>query len=271
MGRDHVEFAYSQHLEWRTGAFDSQRGSLCHKTLSVDRDTGAASLIVRFPAGYHCVTRSAFEEELYVLDGELEVDGIALRRDGYAAVGCGRRAVWASARGAVAILWLDVSSETEPESLVTRDVLATPWDPDRPPPRLEYMMPRSKTLKCNRKTGAPTTFLLFTMPQNYPPNWEIPEETHPCAEELFMLGGDISGPRGVMRQGAYFWRPKDTLHGPFASREGGLALIRFRDGEHRNDWQAVPVPFRYDCPYDPILPKDFAGSLDRPISLDSRF
>jgi hypothetical protein len=271
MARDHVEFAYAQHLDWRSAAFDAMRGSLSHKMLSHDPDTGAASLIVRFPPGYQRVIRSTFEEEIYVLDGEVEIDGTSLRRDGYAALGRGRQAVWSSPNGAAAMLWLDVSSETEPESLLTRDVLATPWDPDSPPPRLEYMMPRSKTLKCDCNTGAPRTFLLCTMPQNYPPNWEIPEETHPCAEELFMLGGDISGPRGVMRQGAYFWRPKETLHGPFASREGGLAIIRFRDGPHVNNWQADPVPFRYDCPYDPILPANFVADFTRQITLDSRY
>ena len=57
-----------------------------------------------------------------------------------------------------------------------------------------------------------------------------PTETHPCVEEFFLLEGSLGWPQGMMRPGAYFWRPPVIEHGPGASLTGYLGLFRSREG-----------------------------------------
>ena len=51
-------------------------------------------------------------------------------------------------------------------------------------------------------------------------------EFHSCPEEIYVLGGDVTGRLGTMTEGSYFWRPEFINHGPYWSETGLLVLLR---------------------------------------------
>ena len=61
-----------------------------------------------------------------------------------------------------------------------------------------------------------------------------------------------------MHAGAYFWRPPGIPHGPFGTRWGCVALIRFVGGRHVNIWTVDEAPFDFHQPYRPVLPPEYA-------------
>jgi hypothetical protein len=83
-------------------------------------------------------------------------------------------------------------------------------------------------------------------------------ERHPCVEEMYLLDGDIHMPTGVMRPGAYFWRPPGLAHGPTGTRQGFVALFRAREGHFSTEWSDADTPIAWDAEYDPVIPGSLA-------------
>lgn len=263
MTRPHVEFIFSQTLAWVHEGGPPSREGLAHKRLSFDDSLGELTAIIAFPAGWSVTIDSGFQEEVYVLNGQLEIEGRRLERDGYFRVPASSHR-WASAAGGVALVFLNASSADDDADLVAIDTVSVPWDPSGVPPELDFMRIARKALFIDRDTGRHRTWLLSTAPQIAPSGVSLAVETHTCAEEVFMLSGDITGPQGAMTPGAYFWRPRDTFHGPFGSRNGGLALSRFRHGVQDTTFHALSKPFSFDAPYAPDLPAGMAGLATAP-------
>ncbi len=261
MTRPHVEFIFAQALPWGTPVPLPQRESLECKVLSKDAASGEASVVLRLPAGWSQPVTSGFQEELYVLDGVLHLDDARLARDGYARIESERPTRWAAPQGTVVLVFSNARTSaaapsTTGSGLVVLDTVAMPWDRSSVPEELQYMGIARKALYVDAGTGNHRTWLLTTAPQNQPKGKQLERETHGCAEELFMLSGEITGPNGVMAEGAYFWRPAHTLHGPFGSRKGNLALARFRDGEQTVIFHRDTLPFQFEAPYQPQLPAE---------------
>ena len=276
MGRPLIEYIYSQCLPWQTGvAVAGVRGDVETKVLSFDRDLGESSLILRYPAGWAKTTPEALsvEEEMYVLDGEITINGRIYARDSYACLPAGYvRQSASSAKGCVAITFFDGIPEhtTQPVksdavSVEYLNLYDLKWEVGSDP-SLAWMGNRSKTLRWDPVYEQKSTFVFSSAPQIAPTNWECPTLTHPCVEESFHLAGSIAGPHGIKRPGGYFWRPPEVPHGPFGSRDGTMSLIRFRAGKHVNVWDTKQVPYSFDMPYKPALPpelvpiaKDYVG------------
>lgn len=261
MARPWIEFIFAQNLPWDAGVPGAEWPGLLSKTLSLDDASGAASLLLRYPSGWRAAGEAiAAEEEIYVLDGALTVNGAALKRDSYVTIPAAQaRRIEAGPDGAVTLSFFDrapkpVVATASDAPLAPIDTLAMKWDDSGVPPDLQYMGIKRKVLRRDAASGQQRTFLLTTAPHNYPKNWACPTLTHPCVEEMFQLAGDMSGPHGRMTAGAYFYRPPDVAHGPFGSRDGSLALIRFIDGKHVNIWGDHDVAFDYDVPYAPAVP-----------------
>jgi hypothetical protein len=260
MARPWIEFIFAQNLPWEPGVPGASWRDLASKTLSLDDASGACSLLIRYPAGWRAADGAvAAEEEIYVLDGTLAVNGAVLRRDSYLTIPTAHaRRIEAGPHGAVTLSFFDRAPQAAPiaadAALTPIDTLAMKWDDSGVPADLQYMGIKRKVLRRDATTGQQRSFLLTTAPHNYPKNWACPTLTHPCVEEMFQLAGDMSGPHGRMTAGAYFYRPPDVAHGPFGSRDGSLALIRFIDGKHVNIWGDHDVAFDYDLPYAPAVP-----------------
>lgn len=276
MGRPHIEFIAAQNLPWDHALPGLARSGVEVKVLSLDDGNGAASAILRYPAGFgmggsHWLDAT---EEFLVLDGELEVNGRAYGAHAYGAHAYANlppgyaRERMSSPRGATLLTFFDrapVSGQGAAppvdriELVEHLDVVRMEWESTGIDPGLAFMGIKRKTLRRDHARDQRASFLIATAPHNHPQDWACPSLTHPCVEECFMLAGDLTGPQGVLHTGCYFWRPPGIAHGPFGSRYGSLSLIRFVDGKHVNVWGDAALPYSYDVPHAPVLPPHLAA------------
>ena len=86
LDREHIEFVQAQMLPWLRIGAGLARPDAEIKLLSRDDGDGACSVLLRFPAGWsrggpeHLLA----DEEFYVLDGEIELNGQVYGQDAYA-------------------------------------------------------------------------------------------------------------------------------------------------------------------------------------------
>ncbi|MEW4467821.1 cupin domain-containing protein [Parasphingorhabdus sp. JC815] len=267
--RGYIEFIQSQVLPWKRIDAGLARPDAEIKMLSRDPSDGACSTLMRYPAGW---SRSGPEhiladEEFYVLDGSLEMDGHVYPADSYAYLPAGwTRHEMSAPNGCVLLAFYnrepvligesgDGSAEMANRAIRHLDVAAMEWDMTLNDPNLKHLGISRKNLRTDPDTGE-RTFLSLILPQASPQGGEGPQEIHPVVEEAYVISGSTTGPQGTMHPGAYFWRPPGIAHGPFGARWGSVSLIRFVGGKHVNHWTDEKASFRYDAPYDPILPDD---------------
>lgn len=267
MARPLIEYIYSQVLPWSSGIRGEGRTDVETKVLSEDRENGEMSLIVRYPPGWQRGTHAlSVEEEMYVLDGEISINGRLYGPDTYACLPAGLRRVESnSPGGCVALTFYDgvpnLTHRKIAADAVFVEYLSTyemNWEASHVGDEAG-LQPQIKTLRWDPVYDQKSTFILFIPPYSYPPDWKCPTLTHPCAEESFKLSGDITGPHGVQRAGSYFWRPAGVAHGPFGSRYGGMSIIRFRHGKHVNIFDKRSVPYTFEPHYRPIVPPELTA------------
>jgi glyoxylate utilization-related uncharacterized protein len=269
LDRPHIEFVHAQMLPWRRIPPGRGRPDAEYKFLSRDAADGACSCLIRYHPGWR---READEsltaaEEFYVLEGSLEIDGRRHGPDSYAFLPAGwPRHVMHAPDGAVVLSFFDRQPDPVPgahapdAALCERavphlDVLHMPWDRRLNDPHLAHLGIARKDLRCDPATGE-RTFLSMILPHSEPPGARGPTETHPTVEEAYVISGSLVGPHGAMHPGAYFWRPPGIAHGPFGTRWGCVALIRFLGGRHVNEWSREERAFAFDAPYRPVLPPE---------------
>lgn len=274
MPRPHIEFIHAQELEWKT---DILPGALAHvecKVLSRDQKTGACSTILRYPKGWsqtgtHHLTA---DHELLVLDGALEINGQVYQSDSYGYLPEGyAHEDWSAPNGAVVLSFFSAIPNaiegpgTETGAAIPyiylHDMAWTSADID---PDVQFLRIAHKMLRQDKEKGE-STMILDCGAQTHPQDWKERALKHPCAEEMFLLSGDIVGERGIMHQGAYFWRPPEIWHGPFGSRHGNICVIRFMDGNHINVWSEDKRPFSLTPDYKPDLPDDMKARHNQPF------
>lgn len=265
MARPHTEFIFAQSLPWEVSHDPPGRGGLRLKLLSCDDVINETTAIFELPAGCELSVTSPFQEEIYVLDGALEIAGEHLARDGYFRLPSNVPHQWSAKAGAVVLLFTNVPTSADDTSIIAIDAVALDWSTDGVPVELDFMRLARKPLFVEALTGKIRTWLLSVAPQVAPRGDYLAVETHACAEEVLMLSGDITGPLGEMTPGAYFWRPRDTLHGPFGSRNGGMAISRWRDGEPVTTFHGGEVAeFTFEAPYVPVLDSAKASAKSAP-------
>ena len=269
LDRGHIEFIQSQVLPWQTIGSGLARPDAEFKLLSRDPADGACSALMRYPVGW---SRSGPEhiqadEEFYVLEGALEMDGHVYPADSYAFLPAGwTRHEMSAPQGCVLIAFYnreptlinrsgDGSAEAANRTIRHLDVAAMAWDMTLNDPNLKHLGISRKDLRTDPETGE-RTFLSLILPQATPQGGSGPQEKHPVVEEAYVISGSLTGPQGTMHPGAYFWRPPEIAHGPFGSRWGSVSLMRFVGGKHVNIWTDQEASFQYDAPYAPILPDE---------------
>jgi hypothetical protein len=268
MSREWVEFVQSQNLPWQSGAPKVLGEGVQLKRLSEDAGNGALSALLRYPAGYRAdSTALSADEELLVLDGELEIGGRRLGPFAYAHWPAGYDAgERASPSGAVVLTFYSAAPEAaapgdyNPGRLVEHcDAFDVPYTgkfhPEFPPGA------GRKVLFTDPETGE-TSWILGTLPMR----WAQRSEVHPHVEEMYLLSGESHGDRGVMRPGAYFWRPGGIPHGPYGTLTGNLYFFRTRGGGLETEYVEPRRPFRWWPDYEPELPasmREHGGEADR--------
>ena len=277
LSRDHVEFVQAQMLPWRRIGPGLARPDAEFKMLSRDASDGACSVLMRYPPGWsrEGPEHIRADEEFYVLDGALEMDGRRYAADHYAFLPSGwTRQTMRSPEGCVLLAFYNREPELVPHvgspdpddaarAIPQIDVTELAWDMTLNDPNLRHLGIGRKNLRTDAVTGE-RTFLSIILPQAVPPGCQGPQETHPTVEESWLLSGSLTGPHGTMYPGAYFWRPPGIPHGPFGARWGAVSLMRFVGGRHVNQWSTQQAPFSFETPYAPVLPTELSHLATQP-------
>lgn len=274
MARPHIEFIQSQVLPFRQGLPGGARDSVACRILSIDDEAGDCSTQLRYAPGWSSGEPHYLDvhEELFVLEGALEINGRTYDKHAYAHLPAGYlRKSMTSASGAVVLTFFsgeahatvaDKPSDMFDDRLLVehidtrtmggqtgkRDHMKSgDWDPSGTIHKKLFQHPDTGEL----------TWLIGLMPY-----WSTPRtEIHPVVEEEFAILGDICFPMGVMRDGGYFWRPPGIEHGPFATWGGTLHLCRCKGGPFATEWNESDGP-DWNAAYDPILPAEYKAHVD---------
>ncbi|WP_170985066.1 cupin domain-containing protein [Roseomonas sp. AR75] len=271
MARPHIEWIQAQALPWQRDVIPARPGTEA-KVLSRDEATGALTCIIRYPAGYargaECLQA---DEEFWVLDGDIAVDGVAYGEHTYAHLPRAMpRSSFASRQGATVLTFFsatpvaqaDAGTGYDARRLVRRIAAADNiWDGDFASMGLQSMQAtaRMRTLRKDPDTGE-ITYLTATMPFRQGER----SERHPVVQEFFLLSGELAGELGVMQAGAYCWRPPMFKHAPYGSWTGTLLIFRSVGGPQTTEWEDPDQPFTWTPAHKPILPADLAPLMARP-------
>ncbi len=271
MSRPHIEFIHQQLLPWETGLYGGARPDVQVRTLSRDDETGASSLIVRYPPGWQREGPEYLlvDEEFFVLSGSLEINGASYHDLCYGFFPAGHVRERASSPNRSIVLTF---FEGEPklgeghppvpaagDRLVRRiDAVDGEWGTGFHP-----LFPPGAGRKYLRKDphDGEQSWLLGTMPLRSGRR----REKHPVVEEMFLLAGELVGPLGVMHPGAYFWRPPEIWHGPFGTKTGNLMLFRTKGGPLSTEYDETLLDFSWTPKHQPVLPPDLPALASSPL------
>lgn len=278
MARPHIEFVQSQRIPWQdTEAFGVS--GVQAKWLCRDDEDGSFTALASWPKDWRGVWPQGAadidcDEELYVLEGELAVDDVVLRRHGYAYLPRNDRPrkvriiapttliIW---RHVGALPWRSASGES-PLVLHTMEM---PWDTSVWEAKLNHLRIARKTLRVG--PDSTRTYLLAGLPHGYPESGKAGLETHPYPEEMLMVAGDMWSPQGRMTRGAYFYRPPHISHGRHWSELGFLMLMRTPGANRPITAWSEPLPVERDNPFTPDLPPGSADEVRKPYVAVSDF
>ena len=266
MARPHIEFIQAQALPWQRGLYGGARDDVESKVLSVDDKTGASTVILRYPPGW---SRSepeslAADEEMFLLDGDLAINGVDYRSYSYAYLPAGHeRLTAASKNGAVVLTFFESAPRKVAADETFRadgglvehiDTNLQEWELANHDPKVPPGM-GTKTQRIDPDTGD-RTWLNVIPPGGVKEGYMGSREYHPVVEEMFILSGDLFMERGKLLPGAYFWRPPMIHHGPFGTRSGLLMMGRSKGGPLVNYWTEEKYEFTFDPPHQTDLPPE---------------
>jgi hypothetical protein len=267
IARPHIEFIQQQDLPFVAGPLfpGDTAPDVRIKRLSADAQDGSSSNLVQFPAGWRRPRAGhlpAADLEVYLLSGDLSLSGTRLTDHTYAFLPAGSRlAECASEAGATALVFLNgrpswQAGEPPPDLLDRRRVVPylnlyeAPWTGNFHP-----QFPMGAGRKWLRRDPVTTeeSWILATFPLRHGGK----PEKHPVVEEMYLVAGEVISPIGVMRPGAYFWRPPEIWHGPYGSKTGSFYLFRTLGGPLSTVYTEDEQDFDWNVDrYAPIVPAE---------------
>ena len=275
LGRVHTDFVHSQWVPARVLNANNSQPGVSGAPLSYDaKGTRAVSVLFRYPAGWsmlrpHYVNS---DQEFLILDGSLEIDAVKYGIGDYAYLPAGmQHDAMRSPTGALILNFYEGEHlafyEPSPAGMFVRNrLIPRIATADMPWSAAGDLLARSlgrrvkeKILRRDSRSGECTRLVQVAADR---PGATIvrPIVVHEAVEEMFVIDGEVSTPRGTMYRGAYAWRATGTARGPFASKTGFVALIRTKGG--RPDTRIIDRrPVVWDSPLDPDVPsamRDFA-------------
>lgn len=268
MPRPHIEYFQAQAMPWSHGLYAGDRPGVVSKTLSIDERTGAASVLIKYPPGWSWdrVDHVSADEEVLVLDGSLTINGRAFGKYGYTLMPAGYpRTGMSTQTGAVAVTFFSAPPlvRTSRANDFDQRKLVAHFDGLNAPYKNEWGRMGSEDVNVNGISMK----LLREDPDTKDQTWLLGAvsgwpggavEIHNVVEEMYLVSGEIIGPFGHMRTGAYFWRPPGLRHGPFGTGKPSLHLFRTEGGPLHTIFETPKDPWDWRVPYNPILPPDLA-------------
>ena len=249
MARPHIEPFVELNEGYKPFAIPGFRESE-HKVLSLDSDSGACTLKVRFKGGYRRKPGLAYSDmELFVIGGEMRLAGQTLVEGHYLFVPAGMStgAIEVPAGCEAIVMFNDsephfVESDRNHELALTAGFVSVNGYNDRPWASGAIVSPSVATgcmvklLRFDPLTEA-MTFLYMMSPEYMQDNISY----HDCAEESYHIWGTSWMMQfGELPTGGYFWRPPYINHGSFRCKLGCLALGRtdskLHNYFHFNPW-----------------------------------
>lgn len=272
MARPHIEFIQAQAVGWRTLGDTASRPGTTAKPLSYDSDSKAVTQIVRYPTGWSLDQEHYLfcDEEFYVLSGTIVINGESYGEGDYAYLPAGYpRHAMISESGADVMTFFEGPHKRvagpapkgfyDDTNLVERiPTKSVKWGSATDP---KVMAPGVKRLGLRKDPVTGDTTWLLDIDETGMTGEVNRLETHPVVEEVFILSGEMHMPMGVLKKGAYFWRPPGIPHGPVGTKTGSLGLFRCKGGPLTTDWSEDPHPVQWNAPYEPFLPEAIADSL----------
>ena len=259
MARPWIEFVQSQNIPWAESDIGGLRPGVAVRVLSQDAETNAVSMVVRYPAGFTAACAAlSVDEEFLVLEGDLMAGDQRFGPLGYAHWPAGYSAgSLSSSNGAVVLLFFSGTPKPASNSvdydlgrLVARvDAFETPYTGNFHP---EFPVGAGRKLLFTDPASGNTSWILGTMPLR----WAARPELHPVVEEMYLISGEVHGNCGVMRPGAYFWRPPGKEHGPYGTLTGNVYFFRTAGGPLSTEYVDSSTSFAWWPPYAPILPPE---------------
>jgi len=235
MTRPHIEPYCDRHVDFRRLTLPGFPRGMQYKMLSLDPDSGACSLTVRWPAGYSLPPGMSYSEmEVFVLSGTLQIGTRSVGEGHYLWVPAGVALEALATSGGCEMLWFYnfgepsfVESEADhPQALRSAMVDISGYDDLswRSGTRMPAVAPGCfvKILRVDPVSKGYT--FLYCMTPNF---WQDNISYHDCAEESYHIWGTSHMMQfGYLPTGGYFWRPPYINHGAFSSQLGCLALGR---------------------------------------------
>lgn len=224
--RPHVELINQADYIWHPAEFVGHEGRAWQRNLSVDEETGSASLRVDFetdwgrPEGYHHA-----DNEWYVLSGSVRIGNETLGPHGYFRAPKGVLTPTIRVAPGTEILlyreygdWgFDAAISNRPGTpmdhvitvLHTAEIEWTPVITEGPAPGLYIKM-----LHRDPETGFYSRLIWAK------PGWADHRLAHhPVFEEAYTIAGSMVYNYGPLTPGTYFFRPARVKHGHFISNE----------------------------------------------------
>lgn len=272
MARPHTCFVQAQDMPWTKGAPGSPDIAVESKVLSQDDETGAFTAIHKVEPGFSRPGPVHFrcDVEIFVLDGELEVNGVRYGKDTYAYWPSGYvRETTASENGCVLLALFGGFHQpilgAAPEGHFREDRLILKLDVYE----MDWLTgeagsvtgkPLSPTIFTKKLRVDPEsqeqTFLYAALPHHAPPPIMKGKFGHPMIEEVFVLSGEYTfGDTGRMGPGGYCWWRENEMHGPAGSETGYNLFIRIYGGPLVNKFSDEPSPFSFRPAHKPALPE----------------
>ena len=199
MTRPHTEFIQAQVMPWDSGVHADVRPGVETKVLSIDAENGERSTLIRYPAKWQRgnAEHLLVHEELFVLDGAIEIAGLEYGKGFYANLPAGYERPTASSKdGAVVLTFFSGTPEADrgkpapdlyDDALLIEsiDSLGMPWN-DRPfdreiDPGIVYG--HNKTLRIDPCTGEITNLFgtgAQTPPMAGPASWKNTSASRRC-------------------------------------------------------------------------------------------
>jgi hypothetical protein len=220
MARPHLDFIETEDVEAELIGEGGWFGAW-QRVLSVDSQSGASTAVLECHPGWSAdLTAESGLLEVFVIDGDVIANGQRLGRGGYVRAEEASQVHGLQALSHVHLLvLLDPSYEPpggpQPVRLIDTELLPYLGGARGGPAGIAV-----KLLNDDESRG-PVSLIASNVAR-----YGSGPEFHSCPEELFVLGGDVTGKAGTMTTGSYFWRPEFVNHGPYWSETGLIVFLR---------------------------------------------
>ncbi|MBL8631559.1 MAG: cupin domain-containing protein [Rhodospirillaceae bacterium] len=268
LGRFHTDFVQSQVAPGRVLGDNNSQPGVKGDALSYNaKGDKAVTVIFRYPANWsmpkpHYVNS---DQEFYILDGSVNFDGTLYQAGDYAYLPAGyHHGLMQSENGCTMLNFYEGEHlafyEPTPEGMYKADRLIKKietgkmkWAPAKGP-AFDTLgaKPHIKILRTDKTTGE-TTYLVKVNSDAADKPISRYAATHQAVEEMYLIDGEISSPRGTLKTGAYVWRAPGTPRGPLGSKTGFVALIRSKGGALETKRSDEKLPVVWNAPYEPVI------------------